>query len=165
MGLFCLSFCFCFRCWSFIESCWFWCCFLYYKEQNFQNGWDSNTEPQDDSKLLSYEARIIQGDQKKLGPKLLSLLPLKTVKNWWNKLHFKIWTLTLDMSKFEIIQYTSFTLPTTLAKSPKTRVTGAPRGGGIFHIWRKKEIEHFDTLIIPYTDSLKIKGYLFRVEC
>ena len=104
MGLFCLSFCFCFRCWSFIESCWFWCCFLYYKEQHFQNGWDSNTEPQDDSKLLSYEARIIQGDQKKLGPKLLSLLPLKTVKNWWNKLHFKIWTLTLDMSKFEMIR-------------------------------------------------------------
>ena len=61
-------------------------------------------------------------------------------------------------------QYTLFTLPTTLTKSPKTRVTGALGGEWIFHIYRKKEIEHFDTLIIPYTDLLKIKGYLFRVE-
>ena len=63
-------------------------------------------------------------------------------------------------------EYTSFQLATTLAKSPKTRVTRALREQGIFHIWEKEGNRAFwDLYNSSYTlaknQKLLVSGRMF----
>ena len=79
---------------------------------------------------------------------------------WSNLRYVAPEIMRIDMRKWRLCdwkycEYTLCALPITLAKLPKTRVTGLSGNSGISHTERKKENDSFQTNILPNIRLIK----------